>query len=91
MRPVFLLVLFVLVLIPTLLTLFQPGKPLVRRVSWALWVFASPALLIALIQVVPELNGQALTNANLWTVARAVLTAAAFILPWLLFAASRGR
>lgn len=91
MRPVVILILFLLVLVPTLLTLFQPGKPLMKRVTWALWVFASPVLAVALIHFVPELDGKALRNPNLWALGKAVLTALAFILPWVLFAVSRGK
>lgn len=91
MRPAMFLVLFVMVLVPTLLTLFQPHKPLVKRIAWALWVFASPVLALSLLHFVPELDGKALRNPNLWALGRAVLSAMAFVLPWVLFAASRER
>ena len=91
MRPVIILILFIMVLVPTLLTLFQPDKPLVRRISWALWVFASPVLAVSLLTFIPQFDGKALHNPNLWALGKVVLTAMAFILPWVLFAASRSR
>jgi hypothetical protein len=91
MRPVVVFILFALVLVPTLLTLFQPNKPLVRRISWALWVFAAPVLAMVLITFVPQFDGKALHNPNLWALGKVVLMAMAFILPWVLFAASRER
>lgn len=90
MRPAVLIVLAIFVGAPALLMLFSQGRALGNRIAWALAIFVTPFVVVALVQMVPALNGEALSHASAWRAVGVLLSTASFILPWVLFAWARG-
>jgi formate hydrogenlyase subunit 3/multisubunit Na+/H+ antiporter MnhD subunit len=91
MRPAVLIIMAIFVGAPALLMLFSQGRPLAQRIAWAIAIFVTPFLVIALVHMVPALNGEALHNQQAWRALGVFLSTASFILPWVLFAWARGR
>jgi predicted cobalt transporter CbtA len=86
MRIVVLALTFALVLLPTLLILFAPQKPLRARVIWGLASFLSPLLTFAIVRIVPLLSNNTADAAQWERFFGLLLTGSGFFLPWLLFA-----
>jgi hypothetical protein len=91
MRVVLTLLAFAMIAVPALLMLSRDGLPPGRRIGRALLIFLAPALMLGLIQSVPELDGRSLGHPNLWAMLRVVLTGASLILPWCLYVWLNGR
>lgn len=89
MRFAVIVIVAIFVAAPTLLALFQPAKPLGKRLIWAFAIFLSPFVLLALVHSVPGLDGSSSAHGSPMRAFGVLLSTAAFILPWCLFAVSR--
>ena len=74
------------VLIPTLLVLFAPGKPLRARITWALVAMLSPVATFGIIRLIPLLSNNSPDAAQWERFAGLLITGSGLILPWLVFA-----
>lgn len=86
MRSFFLVLTGIMVLVPALLILFAPGRPLASRVIWALAAFLAPIVTYGLVQLVPILSNNAPNAAQWERFIGLLLSGAGFFLPWILFA-----
>jgi xanthine/uracil permease len=91
MRVLLVLIAFGMIAVPALLMLSRGDLDRGRRIARALVIVLAPAFALGLIHGVPELDGRALNNPNVWTMLRLLLTALALILPWCLYVWFAGR
>lgn len=75
-----------LVLLPTLLILFAPQKPLKLRIGWGLAAFLSPVLTFAAVRMIPVLSNNTPEAAQWERFFGVMLSGGGFILPWIFFA-----
>lgn len=86
MRVLFLGITLVFVLLPTLLILFAPQKPIRARVLWGLGAFLSPVVTFAAVRMIPILSNNTPEAAQWERFFGVVVSGGGFILPWILFA-----
>jgi hypothetical protein len=75
-----------LVLLPSLLILFAPERPIRARLPWALAAFLSPLVTFGLVRMVPLLSNNAPEAAQWARFLGLLLSGGGFFLPWILFA-----
>lgn len=86
MRIVVLALTFALFLLPVLLILFAPGKPLKRRILWAVIAFLAPISVFGLVRMVPVLSNNAPSAAQWERFVGLLLTGGGAVMPWIIFA-----
>lgn len=86
MRVLFLGITFAFVLLPTLLILFAPQKPIRARIFWGLGAFLAPIVTFAAVRMIPILSNNTPDAAQWERFFGLVVSGGGFILPWILFA-----
>jgi hypothetical protein len=86
MRIFVLALTFVLVLLPVLLIIFAPHKPLRARIIWGVAAFLSPVLTFGIVRLIPVLSNNTPEAAQWERFFGLVISYGGFILPWVLFA-----
>lgn len=91
LRLVFAVVAVALVALPAILICLDQRLPSPLRLALAALAFITPLVLIWAIHLVPALNGQAPDNPAFWRSLGVLLSASTLSLPWLIYAALKGR